>query len=84
MILAYLSVCFDGSPPQEPMAVDHIPVLIRDDSVFISNPPDIAIIEERDISKNQSVGLVGAEFLDDAWKIVDVSRAPGAIEPEPL
>src|SRR5208282_161261 len=64
------------------MAVNHIPVLVRDHSIFVPHPTDVAVVKQPNIGKYQSVGLVSAKLLDDAGKVVDVTAAARAVEPK--
>src|SRR5580698_8368732 len=80
--LAQRSVGFDRAPSQVSMAVDDVPIFVRNLSVFVSNPANVPVFEKTDIRKHKSIGLVGAELFDDAREVVDVTSAAGAIEPE--
>src|SRR6476660_4632057 len=84
MVLAQGCISLDRTPTQIAVPIDHVPVFIRNDSVFATDPPDIAVFEKPNIGEDQRVRLVRPQLLDDASKIVDVTSAAGAIEPELL
>src|SRR3954453_7684508 len=71
-----------GTPAQEPMAIDDVPVVERNNSLLVSHPTNVAIFEEPSVGKHQRVRLIGAQLLCDFRKIVHMTCAAGAIEPE--
>ncbi len=81
-MLAQRRVCFHGPPAQIAGTVDDIPVFVENDAVFVTYPSDISILKQRHIREDQSIGLIDAKFVDDAWKVVNMPTAAGAVEPE--
>src|SRR5436305_4615006 len=75
-------VRFGGTPAQEPMAIDHVPVVERNNSLLVSHPTNVAIFEEPSVGEHQRVWLVRAQLLYDFRKIVHMACAASAIEPE--
>src|SRR5258708_12567392 len=69
------------TPTQESAPVDHVPVFIWNVSVLVSHPAYIPVFEQSGIGKDERVGLVGAEFFDDAREIVDVASTATSIQP---
>ena len=75
-------VRFHGPPAKISVAIEHVPVFIRNGAVLIACPANIGIFQERRIRKDQSVGLVDAEAFENAREIVDVAGAARSIQPE--
>ncbi len=81
-MLAQRRICLHGTPAQVAVSVDDVPVLVGDDSVFVTYPSNISILKQRHIREDQGIGLINPKFVDNAWKVVNVPTATGAIEPE--
>src|SRR6202030_3183005 len=84
MILSQRRIRLNRPPTQIAVPVDDIPVLVRDDSVFVPHPANIAILKKRHICEYERVRLQHAQLLHDAWKVVDMSATAGAVQPELL
>src|SRR5262249_49932880 len=82
VILTQWSIGLHRAPARKAVAIDHIPVFVGNYSVFVTGPADVAVLEESQVGENKCVRLVRAQLLDDAWKVVDMPGAPGAVEPE--
>jgi len=82
MQVAKRSVGFDGTPAKVAVTVDYVPVFIRDATALSAYPASIAIFEKASVGKDDGVGLISTQRLDDFFEIVDVARAAGSIEPE--
>src|SRR5579872_4759028 len=82
VILAQRSVGFNWTPAKISMAIDYIPVLVRDDTIFVSHPADIAVLEKRHICEYQRVWLRHTKLLNNSRKVVNVAAAAGTIEPK--
>src|SRR5579863_3229039 len=72
------------TPAHVSMAIDDVPVIVRNFAFLIPCPANVAIFEKPDIGKDERVRLVGAQLFDDAGKVVDMPGAAGPIEPELL
>ena len=70
------------TPTQESVPVNHVPVFVWNVSILVSHPAYIPVFEQSGIGKDERVGLVGAEFFDDAREIVDVAGAASSIQPK--
>src|SRR6185312_5212792 len=82
MILVQRRVCFYRAPTEIAVTVENVPVLVRNVSILITGPADVAILEQCGVSKDKGVRLIYAQIFDVTRKIVNVSFAASAIEPE--
>ena len=65
VVFAEGSVGLDGSPAKIAGAVDDVPVFVGDGAAFGADPADVGVFVEGYVGEDESVGLIGAEFLDD-------------------
>ena len=64
------------------MAIDHVPIISRDNAFLVSHPAKVTILKQSGVREHQRIRLIRAQLLDDFRKIVNMARAAGAIKPE--
>src|SRR5262249_5556857 len=75
-------VRFHWAPAKVAVPVNDVPIFVGDQSLFISDPSDIPVLKQGHISEHESIGLIRAQFLNVSRKVVDMSGAASAVEPE--
>src|SRR4030095_4808196 len=82
VVFAEGSVSLDWSPAKVAGAVDHVPVLVGDGAAFGADPADVGAFVEGDVSEDEGIGLVGAEFMYDFVEVVGAAGAACPVKPE--
>src|SRR5207248_8024216 len=82
MSLVQRRIGLDGPPAQIPVPVNHVPVLVKNFSVFVPDPTNFTVFEQTSIGEDERVRLIRTQLLYEAREVVNMPGAAGAIEPE--
>src|SRR5579863_198363 len=73
VILAQRGVGFNWTPAKISVTINYVPVLVRDDAIFVSDPANITVLKKRHVGEYQRVRLGYTKLLHDSREVVNVA-----------